>query len=53
MGLQRVGANGTAAEVLILAIMAFVLGLACLVWAAFPIAQDTPRGLLAAWASSP
>ena len=43
---QRLVRAGTPAEVSVLAVMALILGAGCLAWAAFPIAQDTPRGIL-------
>jgi diguanylate cyclase (GGDEF)-like protein len=46
MDLQRFVRAGTPAEVSVLAVMAFVLGAGCLAWAAFPMAQDAPRGLM-------
>ena len=44
---QRLVRAGTPAEVSVLAVMALVLGAGCLAVAAFPMAEETPRTLLA------
>jgi diguanylate cyclase (GGDEF)-like protein len=41
---------GTPIEVSIMALIAFVQGLGCLTWAAFPAAPETPRTLMVAFA---
>jgi hypothetical protein len=41
---QRLVRAGTPAAVSVLAVMAFILGAGCLAWAAFPVAEDAPRG---------
>jgi diguanylate cyclase (GGDEF)-like protein len=46
MGPQRLVRAGTPAEVSVLAVMALVLGAGCLALAAFPMAQDAPRGVM-------
>ena len=43
---QRLVRTGAPAEVSVLALMALTLALGCLGSAAFPMAQDTPRGIL-------
>jgi diguanylate cyclase (GGDEF)-like protein len=43
---QRLMRAGTPAEVSVLAVMALILGAGCLAWAAFPMAQDAPRGVM-------
>jgi diguanylate cyclase (GGDEF)-like protein len=45
---QRLVRAGTPAEVSALAVMALILGAGCLAAAAFPMAQDAPRGVLVA-----
>ena len=47
MNLHRLVRAGTPADVSVLAVMALVLGAACLASAAFPMAEGTPRMLLA------
>jgi diguanylate cyclase (GGDEF)-like protein len=47
MSLHRLVRAGTPAEVSVLAVMALVLGAGCLASAAFPMAEDAPRTLLA------
>jgi GGDEF domain-containing protein len=47
MGLQRLVRPGTPAEVSVLAVMAVILGAGCLGSAAFPMAEDAPRLLIA------
>ena len=47
MGPQRLVRAGTPVEVSVLAVMAMILGAGCLASAAFPMAQDTPRGVVA------
>jgi diguanylate cyclase (GGDEF)-like protein len=46
MHLQRLVRAGTPAEVSALAVMAFILGAACLAIAAFPMSEAAPRGIL-------
>jgi diguanylate cyclase (GGDEF)-like protein len=46
MGPQRLLRAGTPAEVSVLAVMALIVGAGCLALAAFPLAQDAPRGLM-------
>ena len=46
MDLRRLARAGTPADVSVLAIMALVLGAACLASAAFPMVDETPRALL-------
>jgi diguanylate cyclase (GGDEF)-like protein len=46
MGPQRLVRAGTPVEVSVLAVMAFLLGAACLASAAFPMADDAPRGIM-------
>jgi diguanylate cyclase (GGDEF)-like protein len=48
MDSQRLVRAGTPAEVSVLAVMALILGAGCLAAAAFPMAQDAPRGVLVA-----
>ena len=48
MGPQRLVRAGTPAEVSVLAVMTLILGAGCLALAAFPIAEDAPRGILVA-----
>ena len=45
---QRLVRAGTPAEVSVLGVMALILGAGCLAAAAFPMAQDAPRGVLVA-----
>jgi len=45
---QRLVRAGTPAAVSVLAAMAFILGAGCLAWAAFPVAEDAPRGVMVA-----
>jgi diguanylate cyclase len=45
---QRLVRAGTPAEVSVLAVMALIVGGGCLAAAAFPMAQDAPRGVLVA-----
>ena len=47
MDLHRLARAGTPADVSVLAVMALVLGAGCLASAAFPMAEETPRTLLA------
>jgi diguanylate cyclase (GGDEF)-like protein len=46
MNPQRLVRSGTPAEVSILAVMTLILGAGCLVSAAFPMAQNAPRGVM-------
>lgn len=46
MGLQRFVRAGTPADVSVLAVMALILGAGCLGVAAFPLAEEAPRGLM-------
>ncbi|HYH88648.1 MAG TPA: GGDEF domain-containing protein [Solirubrobacteraceae bacterium] len=46
MGPQRLVRAGTPAEVCVLAVMALLVGAGCLALAAFPLAADSPRGLM-------
>jgi diguanylate cyclase (GGDEF)-like protein len=46
MDLQRLVRAGTPAAVSVLAVMALIRGAGCLVWAAFPVAENTPRGMM-------
>ncbi len=46
MGSQRLVRTGTPAEVSVLAVMALLVGSGCLALAAFPLAQNAPRGLM-------
>src|SRR6266542_6256862 len=46
MSPERLMREGTPAEVSVLAVMAVVLGAGCLLGAAFPLADDAPRGVL-------
>ncbi len=46
MGPQRLVRRGTPVEVSVLVVMAFLLGAACLASAAFPMADDVPRGVM-------
>jgi diguanylate cyclase (GGDEF)-like protein len=46
MDLQRLVRAGTPAQVSVLAVMALILGAGCLALAAFPMAQDAPRGVM-------
>jgi diguanylate cyclase (GGDEF)-like protein len=43
---QRLVRAGTPAAVSVLALMAFVHGAGCLAWAAFPLAEGAPRGVM-------
>ena len=46
MGPQRLVRAGTPAEVSVLSVMALTLGAGCLALAAFPMADDAPRGIM-------
>ena len=46
MGSQRLVRAGTPAEVSVLSVMALTLGAGCLALAAFPMAEDAPRGIM-------
>ena len=46
MGPQRLVRAGTPAEVSVLSVMALTLGAGCLALAAFPMAEDAPRGVM-------
>jgi diguanylate cyclase (GGDEF)-like protein len=46
MAPQRLVRAGTPAEVSVLAVMALIVGAGCLALAAFPLADDAPRGLM-------
>ena len=46
MGPQRLVRAGTPAEVSVLAVMALIVGAGCIALAAFPLADDAPRGLM-------
>jgi diguanylate cyclase (GGDEF)-like protein len=46
MDLQRLVRAGTPTAVSVLAVMAFTLGAGCLAWAAFPVAEGAPQGVM-------